>query len=100
MGKGGGDVMLLAAQYGLINVVRFMEGPQFSLNYQNAFGDGPIHYAAKGNQTKMVLYLLHRGVNPMTQNKFNETPLFLAAEMGSLPVLNILARDKRTSIDH
>jgi ankyrin repeat protein len=41
----------------------------------------------------MALYLLYKGTNPMVQNKFNETPIFLAAEAGHLDVVNILAKD-------
>ena len=33
------------------------------------------------------------------QNKFLETAMFIAAEMGSEQVLHILASDKRTKID-
>ena len=94
--------MLYAAQFGLINIVKFIESesPQFNLSYANAFGEGLLHYAAKGNQAKMVSYLLQKGVDPNMQNKFLETPMFIAAEMGSEQVLHILASDKRCRIDH
>ena len=60
MGKSGGDLMLYAAQFGLINIIKFVEvdQPQFNLNYTNNFGEGLLHYAAKGNKPKMVSYLL------------------------------------------
>jgi hypothetical protein len=40
-----------------------------------------------------------KGVDPNQENKFLETPIFIAAEMGSLTVLNVLAGDKRTKIE-
>ena len=36
----------------------------------------------------------------MVQNKFNETPIFLAAEAGHVDVVNILAKDPRTNLEH
>ena len=48
----------------------------------------------------MSLYLLHKGINPMVQNKFNENPIFLAAEAGHVDVVNILAKDTRTNLEH
>ena len=59
-GKTGGETMLYAAQFGLINVIRFLEseGPQNNIHFVNHFGEGLIHYAAKGDNAKMVSYLL------------------------------------------
>ena len=58
-----------------------------------------LHFAAKGNQAKMTAYLLMKGVDPNQENRFLETPIFIAAEMGSVQVLHILANDKRTRIE-
>ena len=66
VGKSGGDTLLYAAQFGLINIIKFIEteSPQFQLNYTNSFGEGLLHYAAKGNQPKMVSYLLQKNIDP------------------------------------
>lgn len=69
------------------------------MNYVNDFGEGLLHYAAKGNQELMVHYLLLRGVDPNVENKFKETPIFIAAEMGAKQVLHTLLQDKRTKFD-
>ena len=95
LGKSGGENMLLAACHGLISVIKFF-APQVNLSYKNSFDDTLLHYAAKGGQAKMSLYLLLKGSDPQSQNKFNETPIFLAAEAGHLDVVNILAKDQRT----
>ena len=95
LGKSGGEIMLLAACHGLISVIKFF-APQVNLSYKNSFEDTLLHYAAKGGQAKMSLYLLLKGSDPQSQNKFNETPIFLAAEAGHLDVVNILAKDQRT----
>lgn len=92
--------MLLAACHGQINVIKYLEGPSYPITYKNNFGDTLLHFAAKGGQAKAALYLLHKGIHPMVQNKFNETPLFLAAEAGHLDVVNILAKDARTNLEH
>lgn len=91
--------MLEAATLGFINVIKALESNQYRLDYCNAFGEGLLHYAAKGNQEKMVAYLLLRKVDPNVQNKFKETPIFIAAEMGSMQVLHYLYQDKRTKTD-
>ena len=59
-GKSGGETMLYAAQFGLINIIKFIEseGPQNNINFVNNFGEGLLHYAAKGDNAKMVSYLL------------------------------------------
>ena len=59
-GKTGGETMLYAAQFGLIAVILFLEseGPQNNIHFVNHFGEGLIHYAAKGDNAKMVSYLL------------------------------------------
>jgi hypothetical protein len=58
--------MLLAACHGLINVIKFLEGPSHAITYKNSFGDSLLHFAAKGGQAKMCLYLIHKGISPMT----------------------------------
>ena len=64
LGKSGGEIMLLAAAHGLINVIKFLEGPSYPITYRNNFGDSLLHFAAKGGQHKMCLYLLHKGLDP------------------------------------
>ena len=91
--------MLFAAMYGLINVLKFDESPQHQITYVNNFGEGLLHYAAKGNQEMMTAYLLLRGLNPNVENRFLETPIFIAAEMGSMNVLTLLVDFKQTKVD-
>ena len=91
--------MLEAATQGLINCVKALESPQYTIHFVNQFGEGLLHYAAKGNQETMVHYLLLRGCDPNVQNKFKETPIFIAAENGSKQVLHTLWQDKRTKND-
>jgi ankyrin repeat protein len=99
LGKSGGEIMLLAACHGLISVTKFF-APQVNISYKNSFDDNLLHYAAKGGQAKMTLYLLLKGLDPQSMNKFMETPIFLAAEAGHIEVVNILAKDPRTNLEH
>lgn len=55
--------MLLAACNGLISVIKFFSA-NISLTYKNSFDDTLLHYAAKGGQAKMALYLLQKGLDP------------------------------------
>ena len=100
LGKSAGEIMLLAAAHGHINVIKFFEGASSPIIYNNSFGDTMLHFSAKGGQSKMTLFLLHKGVHPMVQNKFNETPIFLAAEAGHADVVNILSKDTRVNLEH
>jgi len=63
LGKSGGEIMLLAACHGLISVIKFF-APQVNITYKNSFDDNLLHYAAKGGQAKMTLYLLLKGLDP------------------------------------
>lgn len=65
LGKGGGEIMLLAACHGLISVIKFF-APQIAITYKNSFDDTLLHYAAKGGQAKMTLYLLLKGLDPQS----------------------------------
>ena len=94
-----GEVMLIAASLGYINIVRFLEKPHLPLSYANSFGEGLVHFAAKGDQAKMVWYLIQRGLDPHSENKFEQTALFMAAEAGSLKVLRILCADPNAKLD-
>lgn len=47
----------------------------------------------------MTAYFLLKGLDPNVENRFLETPLFIAAEMGSLEVLEILCSDGRCKAD-
>ena len=98
MDKTSGELLLLAAGHGLINVIKFLNTSMMPITYTNAFGDSLLHYAAKGSDPKMVLYLLRRGLDPNGRNKFEETPLFQAAEGGNLDIVNIFAKNKNCKI--
>ncbi len=62
--KNLGDTFLHAARLGFINVVKFLESPQYRINYSDSFGDSLLHYAVRGENVEMVQYLLLSGANP------------------------------------
>ena len=100
MSKNPGEIMLIAAQSGFINVIRFYESGMYPITFQNQFGDSLLHFACRGNQVKVVYYLLKRGLKVTVQNKFYETPLFAAAESGSVDIMTLLCQNKDLKIDH
>ena len=46
----------------------------------------------------MLAWLLQKGADPNQLNKFKESPIFIAAENGSMQVLHTLFTDKRTKL--
>ena len=92
--------MLCAASNGALHIVKFYECNMYPIHYQNTFGDSLLHAACKGDQPLCVYYLMKRGLRPVIQNKFNETPLFAAAESGSLEVVHMLCTQKDNKIEH
>lgn len=70
MGKNPGEIMLLAASHGFVNIIKFYECNMYPISFQNAFGDSLLHFATKGAQPKTVVYLIKRGLRPTVQNKF------------------------------
>ena len=52
--KNHGELMLEAALMGMVNVLKCFESPQYRLDFTNTFGEGLLHFAAKGNQKKMT----------------------------------------------
>ena len=65
-----GEVILECSVLGYINCVRALETPQYRISYVNGFGEGLLHFAAKGNQDQMAKYLLKRGADPNVKNRF------------------------------
>lgn len=47
--KPASECMLLAAMHGLVNVIKYFESMNYPLTSVNAFGEGLLHFAAKGN---------------------------------------------------
>jgi ankyrin repeat protein len=92
MGKNAGEIMLSAASNGFINIIKFYECSMYPAEYQNAFGDSLLHYAAKGSKPLTIYYLMQRGIRPTIQNKFCETPLFAACEAGNIDCVTLLCK--------
>ena len=47
--KNSGEILLQAALCGMINVIAYLESPQYNIHWQNDLGDGTLHFAARGN---------------------------------------------------
>jgi len=100
LGKPPGELMLLAAQQGLLSVIKSFKGTDTPMTYKNNFRDTLLHFAAKGGQTKAMWYLLREGLDVNAVNKFEETALFMASEEGHLDVVKILCRQKAINLLH
>jgi len=60
------------------------------INLQDRYGITPLHIAVKAGYTEVVEFLLSRNVDLFATNFKRETPLLLAAQTGSVPLLQTL----------
>lgn len=61
--KNKGELMMIAAYHGLVNLIRFYEHPLYSIHFANSFGDTLLHAAIRGKQMLTIYYLMKRGVS-------------------------------------
>ncbi|KAI3054482.1 hypothetical protein CBS147353_11424 [Aspergillus niger] len=66
-----------------------LESPQ-TLKRRDTFRKSLLHYAAMGNCTHLLLYLLQNNLNIDSRDMHGRTPLSWAAEHGSLAAAKIL----------
>ena len=57
------------------------------LNAKNQDNDTPLHYAAAGDQPKMIKLLIEAGANINQQNLFLATPLIYCGYNGNYLIL-------------
>jgi ankyrin repeat protein len=101
-----GDIFLLAAETGLVEVVRkcvevvreCVDGEEevFVTGYRDDKGCTALHQAAKHGHDEVVSLLLERGVNPNPKNEERVTPIVMAAVAGEIEVVNTLLRHGAT----
>ena len=55
-------------------------------------GTTPLHWAVRANDLNAAQHLLHAGANPDAANRYGVTPLSLAAENASAPMIQALLK--------
>jgi len=53
-------------------------------------GTTPLHWAVRANDLDAAQHLIHAGANPDAANRYGVTPLSLAAEDASAPMIQML----------
>lgn len=91
-GKFGYPLLSESARQGDISSVEFLFARGYELDFEGGwFWDSPLIAAIRGNQPRMVRYLISKGVKvnrPPT--KYIGTPLMVAAEVGKTEIAKIL----------
>lgn len=73
-------VLICAAGYGMLNVVKWGIERQASMNAIDVFGNTALTAAAKYNHFSVVKYLVEHGANINVQNNDGDTPVQLAGK--------------------
>ncbi|RDB31307.1 ankyrin repeat domain-containing protein [Candidatus Similichlamydia laticola] len=78
----GNSLLHLAALNGDIEAVEFLIEKGLSYSAQNRKGRTAFHSATLSRNLSLMLLLLDSGADPLQQDRFSESPLFLAARLG------------------
>lgn len=62
------------------------------------FGRSPLHYAAQGGHTSMVVYLLDKGANPSLEELNGYTPIGIGKLFKHPDVVNVIQRHMATKV--
>jgi ankyrin repeat protein len=97
-----GDVLILAAQEGHIDVVKALLANGADINAQNSDGDTALIFAVRGGHIDVVKALLDKGADINAKNSDGDTALILAVRGGHVDVVNALLAykvDGKVAID-
>lgn len=72
--------------------------PFITVRSKEAYGETPLHYAARGGQPEIAEFLLLRGANPNAQDNFGDTPLMDALKYSSVDVVEKLLLHPRINV--
>lgn len=87
----GSNVIHTAAKYGKLDIIKWIEQElDLEMEWLDADGDSPIHYAARNGNLEVLEYFYNKGFPMNIKNIFDETPLFLAAFENHLNVIEYL----------
>lgn len=83
--------MIWAAEYGYLEVVRYLAGRGVDVNCSAGGGWTPLMRAAATDQMEVLKYLIGQGARVETKTIFGSSPLSSAAERGHIEVVRLLA---------
>ena len=82
--------ILLAAEYGHLNIVQLLMSLTENPNAPRNDGSSPIHCAATTGHLEVVRLLMNSTTNPNTRDIYGCTPIHFAAKYGHLEIVRLL----------
>jgi len=83
--SGAMSPLLFAAREGNLSMARLLVDSKANLDLPSANGSTPIVVAITNNHIQLAMFLLEKGANPNTADKFwKRTPLYAAVEMRNM----------------
>jgi len=99
IGQSDNQLLFEAAKYGDVDIIEFIiNTTSSSLDIKNSIGETLAHIAAKNNKTSVLKFLFLEGIKINSKNGLQETPLMIAAEEGSLDVVNYFLKKKDVDV--
>ncbi|KAK7864150.1 hypothetical protein R5R35_007664 [Gryllus longicercus] len=74
----------------LNTIILLIEQYHSNINFQNKFGDAPLHHAVRVGDVTVIEYLLMKGAQMDIGNRDGNTPLHLAVWIGGLSAVKVL----------
>ncbi len=86
------NIYLIAVMNNNIDIVSYLLGRGFRINYTNYAGNSALHIAIYNGNTNIGKLLINKGIDIKTANNYGQTPLNLAIEYNNLTIANLLMK--------
>ena len=91
-------VLIYAAEYGMLNVVKWGIKQNANVNSIDAFGNTALMVAAKFNHFSVVKYLVEHGANVNVQNNDGDTPVQLAGKNKNREMVKFIIESMKLAV--
>ena len=86
----GKSFLLIACQYGRIELVKLLLDKGADINTSDMIGNTPLIIACRENNLSIVALLLRYGAKANVKNILGETPILIAAINGYIEIVNCI----------
>ena len=89
--------LCFASESGHLDIVKyFVEERKCNIEFNDPFGQMPLHYAAAGGKLALVKYMIEeRGCDPMCRDASSKTILHHACQSGNLDLVKYLVEERQ-----